>query len=75
MLCDLDSNGKTSPDVFEIINLRLARSVTARNALGIDAEDNTQEIATMVYGEIRPNGLFRFVSFGHPPPLGVLGGV
>jgi hypothetical protein len=69
MLCDLDSNGRSSPDVFEIINLRLARSVTARNALGFDAEDNTQEIATMVYGEIRPDGLFRFVSFGHPPPL------
>jgi serine phosphatase RsbU (regulator of sigma subunit) len=23
----------------------------------------------MVYGEICTNGLFRFVSFGHPPPL------
>jgi serine phosphatase RsbU (regulator of sigma subunit) len=23
----------------------------------------------MVYGEIRPDGLFRFVNFGHPPPL------
>jgi hypothetical protein len=69
MLCDLDSNGKTSPDVFEIINLRLARSVTARNALGIDAGGDSREIATMVYGEIRPDGLFRFVNFGHPPPL------
>jgi hypothetical protein len=54
---------------FEIIDLRLARSVTAGNALGFDAEDKTQEIATMVYGESRPDGLFRFVSFGHPPPL------
>jgi serine phosphatase RsbU (regulator of sigma subunit) len=69
MLCELDSNGKTTADVFEIINLRLAQSVTARNALGCDAEDNSREIATMVYGEIRPDGLFRFVSFGHPPPL------
>jgi serine phosphatase RsbU (regulator of sigma subunit) len=23
----------------------------------------------MIYGEVRPNGLFRFVNFGHPPPL------
>jgi serine phosphatase RsbU (regulator of sigma subunit) len=69
MLCELDANGKTTADVFEIINLRLAQSVTARNALGFDTENNTREIATMVYGEIRPDGLFRFVNFGHPPPL------
>lgn len=69
MLCELDANGKTTADVFEIINLRLAQSVTARNALGFDTENNTREIATMVYGEIRPGGLFRFVSYGHPPPL------
>jgi serine phosphatase RsbU (regulator of sigma subunit) len=23
----------------------------------------------MIYGELRPGGLFRFVNFGHPPPL------
>jgi serine phosphatase RsbU (regulator of sigma subunit) len=69
MLCELDTNGKTTADVFEIINLRLAHSVTARNALGIDTENNTREIATMVYGEISTNGHFRFVNFGHPPPL------
>jgi hypothetical protein len=69
MLCGLDSNGKTTPDVFEIINLRLAQSVTARNALGFTSSDSPREIATMVYGEVRPDGLFRFVSFGHPPPL------
>jgi serine phosphatase RsbU (regulator of sigma subunit) len=69
MLCELDSNGKTTADVFEIINLRLAQSVTARNALGSDADYSSREIATMIYGEIRPSGLFRFVSFGHPPPL------
>jgi serine phosphatase RsbU (regulator of sigma subunit) len=23
----------------------------------------------MLYGEIRPSGYFRFVNFGHPPPL------
>jgi serine phosphatase RsbU (regulator of sigma subunit) len=69
MLFELDSNGKTTADIFEIINLRLAHSVSARNALGFDTENNTREIATMVYGEIRPDGLFRFVNFGHPPPL------
>src|ERR1019366_7862939 len=61
--------GKTTPEFFEKINLRLAHSVTARNALGRDAEDNSREIATMLYGEIRPDGHFRVVNFGHPPPL------
>jgi len=69
MLCELESNGKTTADVFELINLRLARSVTARNALGYDTDDSFREIATMVYGEVCPDGPFRFVSFGHPPPL------
>ena len=23
----------------------------------------------MLYGEVRPSGHFRFVNFGHPPPL------
>jgi serine phosphatase RsbU (regulator of sigma subunit) len=69
MLSELDRSGKTTPDFFEQINLRLAQSVTARNALGRDPNDNSREIATMVYGEIRPGGHFRFVNFGHPPPL------
>ena len=69
MLAELDRNGKTTPDIFEKINLRLAQSVTARNALGRDENDNSREIATMLYGEIRPGGYFRFVNFGHPPPL------
>src|ERR1700746_821242 len=68
MLAELDRNGKTTPDIFEKINLRLAQSVTARNALGRNKDDNSREIATMLYGEIRPGGYFRFVSFGHPPP-------
>jgi hypothetical protein len=55
--------------MFEKINLRLAQSVTARNALGWDKDDNSREIATMLYGEIRPTGHFSFVNFGHPPPL------
>jgi serine phosphatase RsbU (regulator of sigma subunit) len=55
--------------LFERLNLRLAQSATARNALGKSQDENTQEIATMLYGEVRPPGLFRFVNFGHPPPL------
>ncbi len=69
MLSELDSNGRTTPEMFERINLRLAQSVTARNALSRSLEDSRREIATMVYGEIHPVGLFRFVNFGHPPPL------
>jgi serine phosphatase RsbU (regulator of sigma subunit) len=69
MLAELDRSGKTTPEVFEKINLRLAQSVTARNALGRNADDNSREIATMLYGEIHPDGHFRFVNFGHPPPL------
>src|SRR6202011_2360544 len=69
MLAELDRNGKTTPNLFEDINVRLEQSVTARNALGRNKDDNTREIATMLYGEIRPGGQFRFVNFGHPPPL------
>jgi serine phosphatase RsbU (regulator of sigma subunit) len=69
MLSELDNSGRTTPGFFEKINLRLAQSVTARNALGRNKDDNSREIATMLYGEIRPTGYFRFVNFGHPPPL------
>jgi serine phosphatase RsbU (regulator of sigma subunit) len=69
MLTELDRYGKTTPMLFDNINLRLAQSVTARNALGISEKENAREIATMLYGEVRPGGHFRFVNFGHPPPL------
>src|SRR5215813_5576292 len=69
MLSELDHHGKTTPEPFENINLRLAQSVTARNALGIADDENAREIATMLYGEVHPYGYFRFVNFGHPPPL------
>jgi serine phosphatase RsbU (regulator of sigma subunit) len=69
MLSELDHRGRTTPELFERLNLRLAQSVTARNALGILEKENAQEIATMLYGEVRPYGSFRFVNFGHPPPL------
>jgi serine phosphatase RsbU (regulator of sigma subunit) len=69
MLCELDRFGKTTPELFENLNLRMAQAVTARNALGITEKENAREIATMLYGEVRPGGHFRFVNFGHPPPL------
>src|ERR1700760_2613757 len=69
MLSELDHRGKTTPEFFERLNLRLAQSATARNALGKSQDENTQEIATMLSGEVRPYGLFRFVNFGHPLPL------
>jgi serine phosphatase RsbU (regulator of sigma subunit) len=69
ILSELDCNGRATPEMFERINLRLAQSVTARNALSRTKEDSSREIATLLYGEIRPDGLFRFVNFGHPPPL------
>lgn len=69
ILSELDRRGKTTPDLFEKLNLRLAQSVTARNALGRSEKENAREIATMLYGEVHPSGNFRFVNFGHPPPL------
>jgi serine phosphatase RsbU (regulator of sigma subunit) len=69
MLSELDRIGKTTTDFCEKINLRLAQSVTARNALGRGDDSMSREIATMLYGEIHPDGIFRFVNFGHPPPL------
>ena len=69
MLCELDRYGTTTPELFENLNLRLARSVTARNALGRSERTAAREIATMLYGEVHPSGHFRFVNFGHPPPL------
>ena len=69
MLSELDHHGKTTPELFETLNLRLAQSVTARNALGRSERDYAREIATMLYGEVHPFGYFRFVNFGHPPPL------
>jgi serine phosphatase RsbU (regulator of sigma subunit) len=69
MLTELDRYGRTTPMLLENLNLRLAQSVTARNALGIIEREEAREIATMIYGEVRPGGRFRFANFGHPPPL------
>ena len=69
MLTELDRYGRATPMLLNNINLRLAQSVTARNALGIIEKEGAREIATMIYGEVRPGGHFRFANFGHPPPL------
>lgn len=69
MLSELDRHGMTTPELFENINLRLAHSLTARNTLGANGDGAAREIATMLYGEVHTSGHFRFVSFGHPPPL------
>ncbi|HVZ61169.1 MAG TPA: PP2C family protein-serine/threonine phosphatase [Terriglobales bacterium] len=69
MLSELDYKGIVTTELCEKTNLRLAHSVTARNALGRSTESDSREIATMLYGEVRPHGNFRFVNFGHPPPL------
>ena len=69
MLTELDRYGRTTPMLLENLNLRLAQSVSARNALGVIEQEDARENATMVYGEIRPGGDFRFANFGHPPPL------
>ncbi len=42
MLVELDRYGKTTPGFFEKINLRLAQSVTARNALGRNPKDSAR---------------------------------
>ena len=69
MLTELDRFGKVTPELLENLNLRLAQSVTARNTLGMTEKARAREIATLLYGEVRPGGHFRFASFGHPPPL------
>ena len=69
MLTELDRYGRTTAMLLHNLNLRLAQSVTARNALGIMEKEDAREIATMIYGEVRPGGYFRFANFGHPPPL------
>ena len=69
MLTELDRYGRTTPMLLDNINLRLAQSVMARNELGIIEKEEARENATMIYGEVRPGGHFRFANFGHPPPL------
>ena len=69
VLPELDQYGKMTPELFERMNLRMALSVTARHELGMNQGASARQIATMLYGEVRPGGQFRFVNFGHPAPL------
>jgi serine phosphatase RsbU (regulator of sigma subunit) len=69
LLVELERYGTTTPELFENINLRMAHSVTARNVLAGAENGAAREIATMLYGEVQPSGRFRFMNFGHPPPL------
>ena len=69
LLDELDAYGKTTPELFENLNLRLALASTARNELGVAEKERSREVATLLYGEVHPNGDFRFANFGHPPPL------
>src|SRR5579863_2553753 len=50
MLVELDHRGKTTAELFQRINLRLALSVTARNALGRSEKESAQETATPIEG-------------------------
>ena len=74
MLAELDRNGKTTPDMFEKINLRLAQSVTARNALG--------GIKMTIRAKSRPCSTVRYARWTFPlrkfrPPaaVGILRGI
>jgi hypothetical protein len=69
MLCELDANGKQPRRSSRSSTSGLRIPLRPETHLAFDTENNTREIATMVYGEISTNGLFRFVNFGHPPPL------
>lgn len=69
LLDELDQFGKTTPELFENLNLRLALSATARNELGLTEKERSREVATLLYGEVHPTNSFRFANFGHPPPL------
>jgi hypothetical protein len=66
---------RTTLDMFERINLRMAESVTPRNALGCDKDENWRENATMLYGEICPNGPFPFRRLRPSPSARILRGV
>jgi len=53
---ELDRNGEITMRIFEHLNTRFYRT-TAVN-----------KYFTMIYGEISPDGRFRFLSAGHQPP-------
>src|SRR5260370_1952750 len=48
MLSELDRYGATTPDLFEPINLRLAQSLTSRNAWGPNPDRPARQNTTLV---------------------------
>lgn len=74
VLSELDHCGKTTPELFDRLNLRLAQSITDRHAFGIEEASDGRSVATMLYGEVHSSGQFRFLNFGHPPPQLILRG-
>ncbi len=57
VLYELAHHGHVTAELFEILGTRFYQSMTAAKYL------------TMIYGEIAEDGVFRFISAGHPPPL------
>jgi hypothetical protein len=73
MLTELDRYGKTTTELFENLNLRLAQSVTARNALGMSEKESAREIATMFIWRTAPRRPFSFREFRSSSGPGVFG--
>lgn len=57
VLYELETSGQVTPRLFEHLNTRFQKSSSVTKYL------------TMIYGEIDEDGVFRFISAGHPPPL------
>ncbi len=56
-LYEMDIYGEITRRLFENLNTRMYNSSSGG------------KFATMIYGEIRTDGTFKFLSAGHPPPL------
>lgn len=54
---EMDDSGEITTRVFENVNSRFYKSSSVRR------------FVTMIYGEIREEGTFRFISAGHPTPV------
>ncbi len=65
-LYEMDQNGEITTRLFEMVNTRFCKSVTARN---LAADPDTSSFITLIYGEISDTGRFHFVNAGHPAPL------
>jgi serine phosphatase RsbU (regulator of sigma subunit) len=57
VLYELEHKGQVTTTLFEILNTRFYRS------------SSIDDFLTMIYGEINEQGLFKFISAGHPKPL------